>query len=336
MIFDKICFKIFIMINHPTYFPIERGLYEVAPGLRPLGFDFGNDHFDKKIFQITNEFVSFRQNMIDCRTERLSKYFVISNLSEKRLLTFTKFIVNRLLLEYPDLFLFDGCILSCFHTGDTIEFDEDFHFLKFSSKTDFVIPVTHSIDALSLQVQEDLAFVCREINDNGNVDHLALLHLCTSSHWAAEDKIGKNFFDIHQPIPGIEKLNRVADKMVETIIQKGPFVRFIWSFVTDQRLNHHPIAPDGFDQVIWSGRTFNEAQEIPFYFRVERQTTFGFPEDQSCLFTIGVSFLSGFEVRNNQARRDQLISALLSMDSESRIYKGVDRCFDQLLDWLRA
>ena len=336
MIFDKTCFKILIMINHPNYFPIERGLYEVAPGLRPLGFDFGNGHFDKKIFQITDEFPVFRQNMIDCRNERLSKYFVTSNLSEKRLLTFTKFIVNQLLLEYPELFTFDGRCFSCSHTGDKIEFDDQFHFLKFSSKTDFVIPVTHPIDALSLQVQEDLAFVCREINDNANVDHLALLHLCSSSHWAAEDKIGKNFFDIHKPIPGIEKLNRVADKMVETIVQKGPFVRFIWSFVTDQRLNHHPIAPDDCDQVLWSGRTFNDAQEIPFYFRVERQTTFGFPEDQSCLFTIGVSFLSGFEVRNNLFRRDQLISALLSMNSESRIYKGVDRCFDQLLGWLRA
>ncbi|MBC7537971.1 MAG: DUF3445 domain-containing protein [Bacteriovorax sp.] len=324
------------MNKQPLYFPIERGLYEVAPGLRPLGHDFGNGSMDKKIFQITDEFPIYRKNMLDCREERLNKYFITLNLSDKRAQTLTKFIVLRLVEEYPELFSLENNILYCSHTGDTIEFDQNFNLKRFSSLELIKTPVTHPIDALSLQVPEDLALVCREEKDNAMIDHLAMLHLCSSSHWAAEDKIGRNFFDIHTIIPGIDKINRVAEKMVETIILKGPFVRFIWSFVTDKRLNHHPIAPEGMNQVIWTGRTFNEFQYIPFYFRIERQTTFGFAEDQSSLFTIGVSFLTGHEVRNDPHMRDQLISALLSMTPESRAYKGVEGCFDQLLKWLQS
>lgn len=319
----------------PIYFPIDRGLYEVAPGLRPLGFDFGNEYYDNKIFQITDEFSVFRQNMLDCRDERLSKYFLIENLSSKRLLTLTKFIVNRLLEEYPNLFIFDGKIFTCSHTGDIIEFDENFLLLSYSSPDLMKTPVTHALDALSLQVPEDLAYVCREKDDSNTFDYLALLHLCTPSHWSAEDKIGKNFFDIHRPIPGIDKINKIADKLVETIIHRGPFTRFIWSFVTDKRLNHHPIAPEGKDQIIWTGRTFNSEQAIPFYFRVERQVTYGFAEDEGSLFTINVSFLTGHEVKADSHMRDQLISALLSMSPESRIYKGVETCFDELVNWLK-
>ena len=120
------------------------------------------------------------------------------------------------------------------------------------------------------------------------------------------------------------------------MIHKGPFVRFIWSFVTDKRLNHHPTPPPGADPVIWRGRTFNEFQYTPFYFRIERQVTYGFPEVEASLFTIGVTFLSGHEVRNNPHQRDQLISALESMTPESRVYKGVAGCFDQLIAWLKA
>jgi hypothetical protein len=335
MIFDKICFKIQLMKMSPQYFPIERGLYEVAPGLRPLGHDFGNGHFDQKIFQITDEFPVYRQNMIECRKERLSKYFLTQNLSTERLLTLTKFLVDRYMAEYPHYFTLKGFHLHCAHTGDVIEFDQEWNFHGFSSKTPMIPQVTHALDALSLQVPEDIAMVCRELNNDIPTDHLAFLHLCSPSHWAAEDKIGKNFFDIHTPIPGIDKINRMSDKMVETIINKGPFVRFIWSFVTDKRLNHHPIAPEDKDQVIWTGRTFNKEQETPFYFRVERQTTSGFSGDQSCLFTIGVNFLTGHEVKNDQNKRDQLILALMSMTPESRVYKGVSGCFDELVNWLK-
>lgn len=322
------------MKKTPVYFPIERGLYEIAPGLKPLGFDFGNDYYDNKIFHITEEFQDYRKNMIECRDERLSKYFCTDNLSLERTQCLTKFIVERLILESPHLFSIKDQSLTCLHTGDILEFDLHFNLVNFTSKDIMKEKVTHPLDALSLQLQEDIALMCRENSEKGLIDHLAMIHLCSASHWAAEDKIGRNFFDIHVPIPGIEKINKIAEKLVETIIHKGPFVRFIWSFVTDLRLNHHPIAPPGHDLKIWKGRSFNESLEIPFYFRIERQVTYGFAELEMSLFTIGVSFLSGIEVKNNPTQKTQLLSALHSMTPESRVYKGVDGCFDELVRWL--
>lgn len=322
------------MEKAPFYFPIERGLYEVAAGLRPLGFDFGNPHYDSKIFHIAEDFPLYRQNMLECRDERLSKYFCLHNISEERIQTLTKFLVHRLVLEYPEIFSFSEHTLFCKHTGDTLKFSDNYDLVSFKSSETFNTPVLHPIDALSLQVPEDLAYVCRDLETSK--DHLGLLHLCTPSHWAAEDKIGMNFFDIHTPIPEIEKVNRVASKLVDMMINKGPFVRFIWSFVTDKRLNHHPIAPLNFDQETWKGRSFDEFSSIPFYFRIERQVTFGFQETQTALFTIGVTFLSGLEVKNNPHQRSQLISALHSMTPASRVYKGVDECFDKLIEWLNS
>jgi hypothetical protein len=320
------------MNKSPKYFPIERGRYEMTPGLRPLGVDLGNGPFDKKIFPITDDFPLYRQNKLDCRDERLSKYFCLKDCSAERLRTLVQFIVHRLVEESPDLFAFEQNILFCSHTGDKLEFDQDYHLLSFSSLEIIKTPVVHPLDALSLQVQEDMALVAYDPQTKS--DHLALLHLCSPSHWAAEDKIGRNFNVIHAPIPGIEKINQISLKLIESMIHKGPFVRFIWSFVTDKRLNHHPVAPSHFDSVIWKGRTFNEFNYIPFYLRVERQVTYGFPKVDTGFFTIGVSFLTGLEIKENPHYREQLISALNSMTPESRVYKGVSHCYLQLIDWL--
>jgi hypothetical protein len=320
---------------NPKYFPIERGEYAIAPGLRPLGYDFGNGDFDKKVFQITSNFKTYRQNKLECRKERLSKYFLMHDLGENRVNVFTRYMFNQLVTEYPNIFKFDGIILHCLHTGDKIAVDPNYDFVEFMHEGPAIEPkVEHIIDALSLQVEEDIVLMCRSVEKDQTRDYVGMLHLCSASHWAAEDKVGRNFFDIHIPIPGIDKINRVADRMVETMINKGPYVRFIWSFVTDQRLNHHPMPPPEWDLIKWRGRTFNKELAIPFHFRIERQITWGFPEVECALFTIGVSFMSGAEVKANDYQREQLISALKSMTPESRVYKGVDKCFDELIGWL--
>jgi hypothetical protein len=319
----------------PKYFPIERGEYSVAPGLKPLGHDFGNPEFDAKVFHITKNFSIYRKNKIEARAERLSKYFCTHDLSPEREKTLATFLVGKFTEEYPQIFERQDNTLFCRHTHDQIIFDENFNLIEMKNDHEEFLPiVSNIIDALALQIEEDIALVCRTVNGETTRDHLGLLHLTSPSHWAAEDKIGMNFFDIHVPIPGIERINKVADKLVETMISKGPFVRFIWSFVTDERLNHHPTAPEGIDSVVWKGRSFNNEAVVPFHFRIERQVTWGFPEVDASLFTIGVSFMSGSEVKNDPYFRSQLISALHSMTPESRVYKGVSGCFDQLIGWL--
>lgn len=319
----------------PVYFPIERALYEVAPGLKPLGFDFGNGRHDSHIFQIDNNFSEYRKNKILCRNERLSKYYLKQNFSKERQQHLTKLIVESLLKDHPGIFQILGNRLSCLHTGDIIEFTDQWELLSFHVNTteemDMMTPVTDAIDALALQVQEDITVTCR---NQDRKDHLGLIHLCSPSHWAAEDKIGLSFHQIHSPIPGIDKINKIADNMVEAMINKGPFVRFIWSFVTDKRLNHHTIAPPGWNADEWKGRSFNLSQPEPFYFRVERQVVYGMPLIDSSLFTIRISFINGQEIKNSPSWRAQLLGALKSMTPESRHYKGVAGCYDELTSWL--
>ena len=85
-------------------------------------------------------------------------------------------------------------------------------------------------------------------------DWLAAIHLCAPNHWAAHDKIGKPFNVVHGNIPGMEKINQHYFKMLELLVQKGPFTRFAWGLATDNRLNHHPEPPLGFDPILWQGR----------------------------------------------------------------------------------
>ena len=128
---------------------------------------------------------------------------------------------------------------------------------------------------------------------------------------------------------------RTSNAIVDAMIHKGPFVRFVWSFVTDTRLNHHPEAPPGVDPVFWKGRSFDANKEEPFYLRVERQVVYGLPEISSSVFTIRLSFWRASEICADPLKRQMLLGALESMTPESRQYKGVASCFDPLTKMLR-
>ncbi len=325
-----------ILSPAPQYFPIEKGIYELGPGLRSLGTDLGNGEMDKVVFQIAADFSRFRANKLKARQESFDKYIQKKDLSALAEKTVAQFILEHLLVNYPALFSLtksDPQLLRCRLTEDQISFDSDYQLRAFKPAQNWgqdLLP-RDLLDALLLQLPEDISILQKE----GEQDWLAYLNLCSPSHWAAEDKIGLNFKAVHSPIPGIEKMLKASDNLTEAMIHKGPFVRFVWSFVTDTRLNHHPIAPAGEDPVQWKGRSFNKEATEPFQLRVERQTTTGFPEANASLFTIGLSFIPASEIQKNDLWRKNLKSALESMTPESKFYKGVSHCFHDLMDYLQ-
>jgi dimethylamine monooxygenase subunit A len=65
--------------NCAWYFPVSQGRYEVKPGLRPLGWDFGNPEKDKQVFQIDSNFAHYLEMKQKTRTEKLSKYYQTCN-----------------------------------------------------------------------------------------------------------------------------------------------------------------------------------------------------------------------------------------------------------------
>jgi hypothetical protein len=183
-------------------------------------------------------------------------------------------------------------------------------------------------DALASQVQEDLAVVRRA---DGR-DWTCAIHLCCPGHWTAEDKIGLDFVTMHGSVPGMERFRRPG--MVNVMIEKGPFVRFVWNLVTDTRLNHHPEPPPGVGAEAWRERPF-DPERPRLFMRVEREVLWGFPEAKAALLALRTCFRDCAEIRREPTLCGPLCAALESMTQEVLEYKGLIDSRDRILTWLR-
>ena len=316
-----------IPLNSPChYFPFRKGIYEVVPGLQPLGTDFGNGKKDSNIFQIDQEFHSYHQNKETCRKEGIKKYVHFDEFNGDISQKIVKFCLERLVKEYPKVFhLKNGKnnqkIFQNLLTKEELIFNKEFslnssHYLN-------------AFDALAFQVQEDLAVWCLDFKSKRN--WLSAIHLCAPNHWSPREKIGKDFRKVHAPVANNEKIIRPAPSLVEAMVFKGPFVRFVWGLATDRRLNHHPDPPKGEDQKEWRGRVFDPKNPTLFV-RIERQTLFGFSKVGASLFTIRTYFLDCKDLSKNDQQK--LTLAIKSMNEDEKKYKGLDRDFGSIINWL--
>ena len=328
----------FTLPSPARYFPPHTGRYDVAPGLKPLGTPFGNGAADERLFQIDTGFAEYRQNKQACRAERLTKYVVQDALPPAVSTAVADFLAARFAAEYPSLFLLrresDGSgTLHCRLAGERLRFDGQMGLAGVHGAPAAVPPYASAFDALCMQVPEDVAVVCTS-PERG--DWIAALHLCSPSHWGAEAKAGKSFADAHAPVPGMAKVNAAAAALMEAMIYKGPWVRFVWGFGADRRLNHHPEPPPGVLADVWRGQALDPAGRPPFFLRVERQCLWGLPEVDAAIFTIRISFVDGEAIRANAVERSQLCAALRSMTPESRRYKNVAERADEIITWLET
>lgn len=317
------------------YFPLQNGRYEVRPGLARLGTDFGNGAADSRLFQLDRRFPAYRAAKLEARAENLTKYHPPGPLGTAAAARVSRLIARRLRDEYPHGFVLrehaQGRELECRLTGETLLFGPDWAW-RGTTGNQPTPGYRSALDALAGQMQEDLTVVA--LGPDGS-DCVAGLHLCFPNHWAAGDKIGRSFVATHEPVAGIDPISRNAAKLVRTMIEKGPFVRFAWGLATDDRLNHHPSAPPGTDAAEWIGRRFDAARPRLFL-RVERQTTHGLPEAGCALFTIRTYFADCAVLRRDPARNRALQSAIATMPAESLAYKGLSESRAAILDWLRA
>src|SRR4051812_492455 len=87
------------------YYPLEKGIYEVGPGLRTLGTDLGNGSADSKIFQFDLEFEKYRNNKLECRgLDFQRKHFLTHDWSIGAERAFSRFMINKLCEESPEYF----------------------------------------------------------------------------------------------------------------------------------------------------------------------------------------------------------------------------------------
>ncbi|WP_448380786.1 heme-dependent oxidative N-demethylase family protein [Gloeomargarita sp.] len=318
----------------PRYFPIERGRYEVKPGLYPLGKDFGNGVWDQRVFQIDGNYTCYYHAKQLARRECLKKYYQTQEFAPEIERSIAQFITERLVQEYPQHYQItqqaNGRIWHNRLTGEAVYFDADYRLLDVTGLPPEVPPYCSALDALACQVQEDMAVVSRA----GERHWLSAIHLCFPNHWAAAAKIGREFAEVHGPVPGMAGINRRGHALVHTMITQPPLVRFAWGVSTDTRLNHHPEPPPGVDPEQWQGRRF-QPHDPRLYLRIERQVIWGFPAVEAALFTIRTYFLD-VEVMKKQfpGHCAQLRAAIQSMSPAALDYKGLAHHWSEILAWL--
>lgn len=299
----------------PFYFPLRHGRYDVAPGLNRFGKELGGGgDADRKLFQLDSTFTRFRRDKLAARGEDFGRYVCAVDLTPATLAEVAAFVIRRLVTEHPIFFRGDTRRLDCRLTGETLTFDGNMR-LAGGGYAD-------AFDALACQVQEDLAIVSTA---PGRGHWLSAAHVCFPNGWAPAEKVGHSFAAVHEPVAGMNEMNRRGAEFVNIMTRATDgLVRFAWGVTFDERLNHHPDKPHvGFDPA-----------DPRAFLRVERQTMWGFPARGAALFTIRTYLYDCEPLRRDPATRDPLVAALRSMSPESRAYKGLAGSFGPLLEWL--
>ena len=306
----------------PFYFPLRHGRYDVAPGLTKLGKDHGAGAADAQVFQFDNAFQRYRSAKRASRLWEFDRHVATHNLRPAVGAAVTTFIAERLATEHPRHFTLERnpigtSVLHCGLTGETLPFGQNMRLAAGFGRRD-------ALDALAMQVQEDLAIVSSAPDQT---HWLSYVHVTLPNGWAPEEKIGRSFAAVHEPVAGMSDMNRRGNEFVNVMVNATDgLVRFAWGVTFDDELNHHPRLP----------RPPFDPQHPQAFLRVERQTIRGLPSVGASLFTIRTYLYDLATLRSDPATRDPLLAALRTMPEESAAYKGIAPHRDSLVRWLES
>lgn len=277
-----------------TYRPWSSGRFTVGVGLRSVS--------GAPVFLLDSQFDHYRQNKARVRTENLEKYYPQNvGLTESELAA-TVSHLSRIADS-------EGIAPATRLPGEP-GFRDGF-------------------DEFCCRVQEDISIWKQ---DQGR-EWLAAIHLAAPNHWSPAEKIGRSFVDSHLPVPKIAPIAMIAGKLFQQGLERGVQERLAWGVATDNRLNHHPLPPNGVPLSDWHGRSFDPTSPKLFA-RVERQTLFPVPGHQLLVFTIRTFFV---DVATLPAEEKLLIDACIGSMSEDILrYKGLAADRDAIRAWLRT
>ncbi len=110
--------------NAPArYTPYADGRYDVRPGLRRFGVDFGNGEADRQIFQFDRQFDTYRAAKQAACDTRPDDSYLTHEFDEQVALAVSQFIARHLAAEHPQWFELDDGRLQCNLTGELIAVD---------------------------------------------------------------------------------------------------------------------------------------------------------------------------------------------------------------------
>jgi len=251
-------------------------------GLHRFGTDFGNAEVDRRFFQLDREaprYLHAREGVSRKRAGVLAR-----NEDEGR--------AHRVVLEWIGTRL-----------------DEEHPGLR-PPRPSSTAPVRSRYAAFTACIQEDLAVVHRDRTSGAEAAIAVLVDF--PSGWRPEGILGASFGQIHGPVPGFADRSAQSASMVSSMIDRGPYVRFVWTATADDHLDHHP--EEG-KRAPWAGGGRG-------WLRVERQVTVPFPAVSASLFLIR-TYLYPFEELATE-QRAVLRRALAAMPPEVARYKGLD------------
>jgi hypothetical protein len=99
--------------------------------------------------------------------------------------------------------------------------------------------------------------------------------------------------------------------MIRSMVDRGPYVRFVWTVRADDALDHHPE----------EGGRKPWTSESPGFLRVERQLTWPFPDVRASLFVIRTYVMPFASL--SPAERDVMRAAVVQMPLAFKSYKGI-------------
>jgi dimethylamine monooxygenase subunit A len=255
------------------YFPVKARPYRMEAGLMPFGRDFGNGERDRMFFQIDREIERYRRARREIGDARF-----------------------RLLDTEPGQAACHRAVLEWMNAELRRE-----HPARCGGAAFSYADIAHTL-------QEDFAVLRRR--PDGGSEAIAMF-VSFPSGWRPEALGGADFKHIHDPVPAFGEVDAAVDSMVAAMIERGPYVRFVWAISADDHLDHHP---DEGRRIAWRDAT-------AAWLRVERQVSVPFAAVGAALFLIR-TYLYPFASLSREEKRE-LAAALELMPPEVAAYKGV-------------
>ena len=167
------------------------------------------------------------------------------------------------------------------------------------------------LSALTLSLQEDFAVM---VPDEEGTLRAQILSVYFASGWSPEEKLGQSMATIHEPVAENQALIRSTAAMSQAMLNKGPFVRSVWTLAGSDALARAP----GEDTM----GSVNKLEDL--WFRSERQVTVPLAGEAS-LFLIRVDVRPLVQMIQAPGHRAVLEAALRSMSPEVLRYKSIER-----------
>ena len=269
------------------YFPVRVEPFRMRSGLVRFGTDFGNGATDRQFFP---------------RDDQRGRY-----LTEKANILARHPLRHQSNIQDASDELALSAVAEFMRSTLRLEWGQD-------------APQAFDLRLLGTELQED--FVVLRRLPSGK-DRVVTVHVCFPSGWRPEQLVGRSFSEIHGAIPQIEEVLRSAEHFVNAMVQRGPYVRFVWTVCADDALDHHP---EQGGRASWSQRTGRA------FLRVERQVSVPFPGHSASLFLIR-TYLTAFSSLS-KSERVALASALELMPPVIRAYKHLEEAVPRAIELL--